>query len=281
MRFFYSALLFFCFPFFCQANEPPHVLVSVAPHQFFVQKIAGSTAIVDLLVPTGASAHTFEPKPKQMISASKADIWFRIGEGFEDRAIKVFQSYNPTMAIVDLRKGIDLIYAQCCHKHHGEDLHFWLSARLAKIQANTIAEALINAYPENRDLYTANLTKFHEELDQLDQDITEILKPMKDRTILVSHPAYAYFCRDYNLTQISIEFEGKDPTPQILTKTLTLAREHSIKSVFIQMQYNNKGAKLIANEIGASVVTLNPYSENYLVSMLEIAHAFAQSSGEE
>lgn len=276
MKSIYFVLLLLCFSLLGHTTEIPHVLVSVGPHQFFVEKIAGPTVVVDLLVPAGASAHTYEPKPKQMLSASHANIWFRIGEGFENRAVNVFQSYNPTMAIIDLRQGIDLIHSHCCHKHHGEDLHFWLSARLAKTQASTIAKALITAYPEHQELYTKNLALFHNELDKLDQDITNILKPLKNRYILVSHPAYAYFCRDYDLKQLSIEFEGKDPTPQALTKTLTTARDLGIKAVFIQMQYNNKGAKLIAQEIGARVVILNPYSENYLDSMLEIAHAFAQ-----
>lgn len=276
LRFFY---LFLCFSFLfaSQATAIPHVLVSVAPHKFFVERIAGPTVFVDLLVPAGASAHTFEPKPKQMLIASQADLWFRIGEGFEARAMQVFQSHHPQMVFVDLREGIDLIHAGCC-KSHGEDLHFWLSARLAKIQANTIAQALIKAYPQHRQLYQENLAKFQQELTQLDETITRLLLPVKNRTILVSHPAYAYFCRDYGIRQLSIEFEGKDPTPQVLTKTLALARDLCIRTVYIQMQYNNKGAKLIADEIGADVVTLNPYSENYLDSMLEIAYAFARSS---
>jgi zinc transport system substrate-binding protein len=278
IKFLYVFLLGFCLAFLRLTAEMPHVLVSVAPHEFFVKKIAGPTVIVDLLVPAGASSHTFEPTPKQMLSASQAAIWFRIGEGFETRVMKVFQHHNLKMSIVDLRQGLDLIKSQCCHKHEGEDPHFWLSPRLAKIQTTTMYEALVATYPENKDLYTRNLTLFHRELDELDKEITNILKPMNNRTILVSHPAYGYFCRDYNLTQLSIEFEGKDPTPQVLSRVMALAHELNIKTVFIQMQYNNKGAKLVAQDLHAAVVTLNPYSENYIESMREIAHAFANGA---
>jgi zinc transport system substrate-binding protein len=92
---------------------------------------------------------------------------------------------------------------------------------------------------------------------------------------MVSHPAYAYFCRDYQLKQLSIEFEGKDPSPRQLTSVLTRARQAGIKTVFIQMQYNNKGAQLIAKELGAKIVTLDPYAENYFIMMREIASHFA------
>lgn len=284
-------LFLFCFCPFClflslHADESkPYVLVSVAPHRFFVEKIAGDTIDVGLIVPAGASAHTFEPTPKQMILASQAQIWFRIGESFENKAIRALQSHNSNLQVVDLRQGLDLIAASCSHYHGGGtchadamDLHFWLSPRLAQIQASTIANALKLAYPKHAALYEANLVKFKEELRQLDQEITTILAPLTHRTIFVSHPAYGYFCRDYNLKQYSIEVEGKDPTPQQLNQILRMAREFQIRTIYVQPQYSNKGARLIAEQIGAQVVSLDPYSEQYFNSLLEIAHAFAEGS---
>lgn len=102
-----------------------------------------------------------------------------------------------------------------------------------------------------------------------------ILNPLANRTILVSHPAYAYFCRDYNLTQLSIEFEGKDPMPQQLTKILETARDLKVKKIFIQPQFQNKGAKLIAKELDAELITLDPYSEDYFEMMREIGNRIA------
>lgn len=277
--------LLFCLSFFftvslLAAEETPIVLVTVAPHKFFVEKVAGDTVTVQLMVPAGASAHTFEPTARQMLTAGRANIWFRTGESFEGRAVRALQSHNTNLVVVDLRQGLPLIAADhhCSHAHHDDckDLHFWLSARLAKIQANTIATALTKAYPANKELYERNLKIFHQELDALDSKIQQILEPIRNRNIFVSHPAYAYFCRDYGLAQYSIEYEGKDPTPQQLTKVLNLARELKIKTIFVQMQYSSKGARLIADEIGAKVVTLDPYAEQYEQSMLEIAHAFAE-----
>jgi zinc transport system substrate-binding protein len=255
-------------------------LVSVAPHKFFVEKIAKGTVHVLLMVPAGASAHTYEPTPRQMVTASKADIWFRIGESFENRAIQALKSHHPNLEIVDLRDGLDLIHAdqtqghcKCCPG--SVDLHFWLSARQAQIQCQKIADALIKAYPEHAELYRKNLQDFQQELQNLDREIQTILAPLKNRNILVSHPAYAYYCRDYALKQHAIEVEGKDPTPQQMTKLLNLARELQQHTIFIQMQYNNKAAKLVADALGARLIVLDPYSENYFTSMLEIAHAFA------
>lgn len=278
------AICLFIMPAFAADNKSDprthYVLVSVPAHKFFVEKIAGDTAKVINMVPPGASSHTFEPTPKQMLIASKADIWFRIGEGFEPRAVAALQSHNPRMQLVDLREGLDLItdshgHVHCCCHESCQDLHIWLSPKMAKIQAGTIANALIALYPENKEKYETSLSTFKRELDALDQEIASELAPLKNRTIMVSHPAYAYLARDYNLKQLSIEFEGKDPTPQQLTKVLNQARSEHITKVFIQMQYNSKGARLIAKEIGAEVVNLDPYSENYYESLRQIAHSFA------
>lgn len=271
------------------SNETPsslshYVLVSVAPHKFFVEKIAGSTVKVGLMVPAGASAHIYEPTPKQMLDATKADLWFYVGEGFEPKVRAALQSYNPRMQFVDLRHNLDMISFEnghkCCSHHHAGcyDLHYWLSPLQAKIQAETIATALVKLYPENTQLYNDNLAKFQNELDNLDHEIREILSKPHNPVIMISHPAYAYFCRDYGCRQLSIEFEGKDPTPQQLTKVIQAARLYEIKTIFVQIQYSSKGAKLIAAQIGANVVNLDPYSEHYFDSLRTIAKAFAEGT---
>lgn len=290
MSHFFRFLLVTLFTFFqpCIAQNghiPPTVIVSVAPYKNFVEQIAKETVNVHLMVPAGASSHTFEPTPKQMLNASCADIWFQIGEEFEPRASKALQSYNKNMVFINLREGIDLItseegdnnHCHCCHHAHAGcvDPHFWLSPKETIVQVAIIKDALSARYPQHAQLYNDNAKILTEKLKNLDAELSKILTPIKGKTILVSHPAYGYFCRDYGLKQLSVEFEGKDPTPKQLTNILSTARKEGIKKVFIQMQYNNKGAKLIASEIGATIVVLDPYAENYFDSMLEIARSFA------
>lgn len=275
------AFFYLSIPLFAQQGELPYILVSVAPHKYFVEKIAGDTLKVGLIVPAGASAHTYEPSPKQMLRASTASIWFRIGEIFETKAIRAIQDHQPNLKVIDLRQGLDLIGGaeECGHSHchcNAMDLHFWLSPRLGQIQAETIAKTLIDTYPEHAELYKTRLKIFQQELQKLDEKIKSILTTIPNRHILVSHPAYAYFCRDYDLKQFSIECEGKDPSPQQLTQLLRDARQYKIKTIFIQSQYSNKGARLVAEAIGARVMNLDPYAENVPTSLLEIAQAFAE-----
>lgn len=260
------------------------VIVSVAPYKYFVEAVAGDTVTVILLVPPSASFHDYEPTPKQVLQTGNADIWFRIGESFETKALKALESFNTRLLVVDLRKNVDLIIFghghdnedvhSCCHAN-GADLHIWLSARQAKIQAQDIASALIEVYPEHKQLYQQNLQQLSRRLDALDKEIGDQLRPLKNRTIMVAHPAYGYFARDYNLTQLPIEYEGKDPSPRQLQRILEQARAAKIKTIFVQKQYGTKGAYLIANEIGAKVDELNPYSGDYFETMHTIANRIA------
>lgn len=264
-------------------QETPLVLVTVAPHRYLVKRIAGDTVDVDIIVPPNADVHTFEPSPKQMVRASHADIWFRIGEHFETQLAPALKSHHPSMVLVDLRQNLDLIYADeshvtCCHHHGGADLHFWLSPKQMMIQARNVASQLSDMFPDNALQYNKALQNHLEELQQLDRQLQMLFLPLKGRTILVTHPAYGYLARDYNLQQLTVEIEGKEPTPKQLSQLLRKARDLHIHTLFTQIQYPQKIAERVLQELGprAKMVTLDPYAEDYMQNMRAIANHFFQ-----
>lgn len=292
--FFYTAISFcLIFAFHekgCSAlqEKKPLVLVSIAPHRPIVKAIADDTVDVMVVVPAGASSHTYEPTPKQMVQLSQADIWFRIGEAFEPKLAQAIESYHPGTEMVNMRNGVEMIrfphdhgaVPACCHRDF-EDIHIWLSLREMKAQASTIATTLIQKYPQNSGLYQGNLRKIIAELDALDKEITAMMQSAKVKEIMVSHPAFAYFARDYGFSQLSIEFGGKDPTPQQLSSILEEGKRLEIKKIFIQPQHSSRGAALIARHLGAAIVSLDPYSEDYLNNMRHIAEEFSSAGGGE
>jgi len=277
----------------CQPESPPQkektVLVSIAPYAFFVHRIAGDGQPVTTLIPEGANPHIYEPKPKEVEKVRNASIWIRLGESFDQKVLKVIQEQNPEVRIVNITEGIRLL-SSCevdghSHEHHhchgndeGKDVHIWLSPKLAKVQAATIANALINAFPDNKDLYEKNLSHFLAELDLLDAQISTLLAPRKGEAILVSHPAFAYFCQDYGLIQLSVEMEGKEPLPQQVTHLLEEARRYKVARVILEPQYSNKGAELIAQELGVPTATVDPYAQDYLDNLHSIAEIIAKPS---
>lgn len=279
----YAALPLLCLAALYSCSSPSQgdfdVIVSIPPYKAIIEQIAGDSLRVDVIVPPGGSPHAFEPSVRQVLAASKATVWFRIGESFEERAIQAIRSTNATFKVVDLRNGVDLIFSHEGHAHcphHGcEDPHTWLSPKVMKKQADTIAKTLIGLYPENTKRYQAGLREVEKKLDALDAEIVQILRPMRNRTIVVSHPSYAYFCRDFNLQQVSIEFEGKEPSPQQLTEILKKVKEANPRFIYIQEQHQNKGARLVAKQLGVQVIDIDTLEENYFENMRQIARHFA------
>ena len=94
---------------------------------------------------------------------------------------------------------------------------------------------------------------------------------MKQSAILVAHPAFGYFCKDYDLIQLSIEIEGKEPLPKDISNILHAAKEHTVRSVFTEPQYSTKGAELIAKQLKIPVYMVDPYSSDYIQNLKTIA----------
>ena len=279
MKSFFITFLLWLLP--CLLCAEKRVLVSVAPYVTIVQELAGNEVEVELMVPPGISGHSFEPSPKQIMEASRAALWFCIGESFEPKAVKAITAQNPDFIVVDLRQGLNLTaheHTGSCNHHYGSyDPHIWMSPQMMQVQVHTMATALCTTFPELEAVVQKNRAIMLEKLQELDVFIKKTLATRKKNVILVAHPAYGYLCEEVGITQQSIEIEGKDPTPQQLMRIIDRARKENIHVIFVQNEYPNKGARLIAEEIDAEIVILNPYDKNYFNSMRTIAQEFAKA----
>lgn len=262
------------------ANRKPLLLVSIAPYRFLAEQIAGPGFDVQTVVPMAANPHSFEPTSSQVTEMGRGLVWFRIGEPFEGKILPILLRHNPKLTVRDLRDGIELIEEShalgckhCCMDHL--DRHIWLSPKLAGVQASMIERSLSEQFPEHRELFQKNLTRLLGDLTALDGEILEILKPVEKRLILVSHPAFGYFCKEYDFEQLSVEYEGKDPRPKHLEEILKLAVSQSMEVALALPQYNNKGAQLIAEKLHVPVHLIDPYSADYFETMRKLAHLIA------
>ena len=95
---------------------------------------------------------------------------------------------------------------------------------------------------------------------------------------MVFHPSWGYFAKRYNLEEISIEIEGKEPKPAELVELMDEAKKHNIKIVFSSPQFSQKSALAISKNIQATVVSIDPlaqnWSENLLYSAKQIANSY-------
>ena len=249
-------LLFFLFG---SLFAKPVVLVSVAPQKFLVESIAPDLCTIEVLVPAGASPHSYEPKISQIHAIKDAAIWFRIGESFEEKLL-------PLVAvIVDQRDGLELIGCRC---HGGADPHIWLSPKMLRQEARQICSALEKILEMNLQ---DNLTALIQKIDYLEQ---KLLLQKFPNEILVSHPAFGYFCRDFKIEQLSVEMDGQEPSVRQLTRLMDEVKRRGIKRIYLQEQYSKKGGQQIARQLGLEMLDVDPYEENVLANLERMGEVF-------
>lgn len=256
------------------------VFVSIAPQKFFVEKIGGNLVDVTVLVPQGSSPHSFEPRPSQMAALSKARQFFTIGIDFEKAWVPRIKNNAKDLQIIPLDSGIEKIEVTE-HDHHndsketdheGLDPHIWLSPELAKIIAKKIMLSFSATDSVHKDIYLQNYKEFIKEIDTLQSNIKEILVDCpRPFAFMVFHPAWGYFAREFNLQEIPIEIDGKEPSPKELAQIVSIAKEKNIKTIFIQPQFSSQSARQIAHEIGAQTVVADDLAENWDKNLLHVA----------
>jgi len=273
--------------------EKMQVAVGVAPVEHFAKKIGGELVQTTLLVPPGADAHTYEPKPSQMRALSRVALYLSIGLEFEKAWEARLKGANPQMLMVRTDAGLKKQPLPEGHEHHdhahaakaghghheGLDPHVWVSPAQVRQMAATIAAAFAKADPAHATAYAANLAAFQKEIDALDAQIKGLFAgvPADKRGFLVFHPAWGYFALDYGLIQTSIEFEGKEPSPRRLAAIVSLAKAKGAKAIFVQPQMSQRTAGTIAQAVGAKLVVADPLAEDWAVNLLKVAQGFREA----
>lgn len=254
------------------------VAVSILPQQEFVTAVGGDRVSVTVMVPPGASPHTYEVTPAQMAQLSKAKMYAKVGSPieFEIAWMEKLIAQNRDMLVVDCSKGIKLIESTDEHEP-GIDPHIWTSLRNVKIMVNNICAGLAQIDPDSRQYYEKNRDDYVARLNALDSDISAALKSVNNRTFIVYHPSWGYFAYDYGLKQVGIEEEGKEPQAAYMTKIIKQARDQNIKVVFVSPEFSSRNAEVVASEIGGRVVVISPLAGNYLENMGEVAKAFKEA----
>ena len=277
--------------------------VTILPQKYFVEKIVKDKFDINVMVKPGSSPHNFEPKASQMKSLGNSKAYFMIGDSSEKAWIKRFKQNAKSTIFVDTTAGVEKI-AMVEHTHHDEedehkkhdhshdkhenknkhsyeedglDPHIWLDPISVKTQAKNIYEAMVKIDEQNSDFYKANYEEFVKELDNLDNEIKNILKPYKDSAFMVFHPSWGYFAKRYDIEQISIEIEGKEPKPNELLQLVEEAKKHNIKIVFVAPQFSQKSAKTISQNIGANVVSIDPLSDDWKNNLIFVTKQIANS----
>ncbi|MDY4830693.1 MAG: zinc ABC transporter substrate-binding protein, partial [Campylobacter sp.] len=159
------------------------------------------------------------------------------------------------------------------HEEHDEeheahaDPHVWLNPMLAITMARNISDALIDMDKANKDFYLKNFQKLMNDLLAFDESAKKELAGLKNRKFVVYHPAWGYFAEHYDLEQISIERNGKEPKIDEMASTVKMIKDENIKVIFADPNRSQKSAQVLASQTGAKVELLDPLGYNLLENL--------------
>lgn len=261
--------------------------VSILPQKYFVERIAGDQVEVIVMVGDGYNPVTYEPKPKQLAQLNNALVFFLADVPFEKKWIRVFKSNYPNLKLVSIAKDIKFrkfhLSENGGHSHqvdqHGEQLdpHFWLNPLMVKIAAKTIRDTLSELDPQRVSIYEKNYQAFVNDLHSLDQYIRDKINNTQQKTFAVFHPSWGYFADAYGLKQIAIEVQNRQSGARTLNSTINAIKQNKVKTIFVQKQFSEVDAGMVARETGSQLISVNHLAENYIENMKHVANVFQEA----
>jgi len=273
MRFFCAAwaatALIGCAPA-SEKPDPRLVMATIRPYALIAAEIAGGRLRVETLLPPSASPHTWSPSPGELRRAAAAGLIIANGLGLEAKLSSFLERYRERtiLAASVLEPGGEGILPNGRgHRHDGEsgaDPHLWADPSLMISFAGLLAERFAMLDPEGADEFKENSAKFSNELKHLDEGIREEAEGYRSCSIITFHDAFIRFFDRYGVTRIAVimPVPGSEPSASRLMELGALIREHSVRALYGEPQFNTKGIRLLAGEYGLPVYMLAPLGED-------------------
>lgn len=254
-----------------QEREQPVVVTTLFPQYTMAEMLAGDLIDLQMVLPFGSSAHSFEPQPSVLITILDADLLLYTSPLLETWIDDLVTSQTSAhVKAVDLSVGITLEEGHHDHEeeeHEEEELeealdpHYWMDPFNAKIMAQTIAAELKNLLPDDHTTIDANLVTLMARIDQWHSDNLELVEHAQITTIIHGgHNAFGYFTHRYGINYLT-PYEGfstdSQPTPNALVTLMNTMQALGVTVVYTEEIVSPAVAQTIAQQTGATIERLS------------------------
>lgn len=261
------------------------IVVSIDPLGWLVENMVDSSQVsVTILVPPSTSAETYEPTLRQIEILSNAKLFFSIAElDFEKELSTRITSISPDIQYIELNEGIEMIEGSCSGSHnghhHGVDPHIWLSPKLMQKMAHRVADELRvqGVLDESK---SDSMLKVIENVN-LKISSKLLIDSTKSKAFAIVHPSLGYFAKDFNLNQIALEIDGKEPSAKQIKGMIEELKSNKVSTILYSAQTSDAVAKIIADELDIELVSFNPLPYNWDSEMLKLAEVIVSSSSKQ
>lgn len=262
------------------------IISSVKPIAFITQAVSDGVTNTDILLPDGASPHTYSLKPSDLAKIKTAELIIWVGEDLETFMPTVLKSIdkNKQIELMDIPTIKSLLRTSTNnhdqqethshnndsdHDHHGEyDEHIWLSPKIAKEIAQAVHDKLITIYPDKKDIIDENLNEFTVKLAETEQNIAKKLINVQNSGYFVFHDAYGYFESQFglkNLGSFTIN-PAVQPGVQTVYAIKRELKEHQAVCIFREPQFSPAVIEKIVNGTDVRIGELNPLGTDITLS---------------
>lgn len=266
------------------------VATTIFPIYDITRNITGDALEVALILPPGASPHTYEMTPGRLQQFTNTKVVYGVGHEFDLWSERISDSVGAEFFVVD--NNIPLVAYEEREKHdhdshddhedehhddedheddhededldhhdHGDvDPHYWLTIQNGKIIATNIANDLTSRYPEHAETFATNLAGYLAELDQADAQIKETLSDLSTTELITLHDAWYYFAEEYGLEVVATfsPSPGREPTPRFLENLLEEIEEHELTVLYTEPQLAGGTIRGFARDNNVTLATLDP-----------------------
>ncbi|MDE1487292.1 metal ABC transporter substrate-binding protein [Xenorhabdus bovienii] len=236
------------------ADKKFRVVTTFTIIQDMAQNIAGDAAIVESITKPGAEIHDYQPTPKDIIKAQRADLILWNGLNLERWFERFFENMKdiPTAVITE---GITPLPIREGPYNKNPNPHAWMSPKNALIYIENIRKSFVKYDPANAEVYNRNAKIYAEKMAKLDAPLRERLSriPENQRWLVTSEGAFSYLTQDYGFKEvylwpINAEEQG---SPQQVRRVIDTIRTQKIPVVFSESTVSDKPAKQVSKETGA------------------------------
>ncbi len=243
--------------------EPFKVVTSFYPMYVLTLNVTAGVEGVEVLnmaSPDTGCLHDYQLTTSDMKALDGADVLVINGAGMERFLDKVTEQM-PELQVITASEGMTLI--EETHDLHMEEFaynpHVWVSPEGAAVEVLNIAAGLAAADTAHAALYTENAERFAAELTALHADMRSRLDRLPHRELVTFHEAFPYFAAAFGFKIAAVvESEpGQEPSAAELDELIQLIKTEQIPAIFVESQYADRSARLIAEETGAGVYELD------------------------
>jgi len=235
-------------------QSKPKYAATILPLYDALEEIGKDRIEAVLIVPPGASPHTFTVTPQQIKDLEGTKAVFENDFGLEEWIGTIATNVSNAQII-----KVGDAFKQAVGNNDGNP-HIWLNPEYFVGEARVITDTLKEQDPQNAAFYEDNFTNYSTSILTEAHKLKERLSGIKNKNIISFHDAFPYFAEYFGLNIVgSVEpIPGKEPTPKEIVALENTIKEKNVKAIFSEPQMSQSVINALVEDTGVKALTLDP-----------------------